>query len=95
MNCRSLIFSQHAITQMFARVISTDEVVAAVKSGEIIESHPDDKPFPSFLLLANIADKALHVVIAKETINSQCVVVTAYEPDPKLWESGFKKRRSK
>lgn len=38
MNCRSLIFSRHPISQMFARDISTDEIIVAVQSGETIES---------------------------------------------------------
>lgn len=95
MNCHNLTFSRHALTQMFVRAISTSEVAAAVKSGEVIEIYPDDKPFPCVLLMASNGSKVLHVVVAQETTNKNCVIVTAYEPDPNLWDTDFKRKQKK
>lgn len=57
-----LIFSSHAIKRMFSRKISEPEVATAINHGTIIESYPDDNPFPSFLLLDFINGQPIHVV---------------------------------
>ncbi|MGK7878898.1 MAG: DUF4258 domain-containing protein [Crocosphaera sp.] len=49
MNCDNLVFSRHAIQQMFFRRISKQEVKQVINYGEIIEEKPDDHPFPSYL----------------------------------------------
>ncbi|WP_414579707.1 DUF4258 domain-containing protein [Anabaena sp. CCY 9402-a] len=47
MYCQNLIFSRHAIQQMFYRRISKQEVESVIGYGEIIEENPDDQPFPN------------------------------------------------
>jgi hypothetical protein len=37
-----------------------------VTRGEVVESHPDDQPFPSELRLGTVEGKAVHVVVAFE-----------------------------
>jgi len=36
---------------MFERNIQKDQVITALKNGEIIRDYPEDKPYPSFLIL--------------------------------------------
>ncbi|HQN92167.1 MAG TPA: DUF4258 domain-containing protein [Methanoculleus sp.] len=48
---------------MFGRNISTDDLFLAIRTGEIIESYPDDEPCPSALMLGFIGDHAYHVVL--------------------------------
>jgi hypothetical protein len=64
-----------------------------VRNGEIIAEYPDDKPLPSKLLLDFIDEQPIHVVVAFDEIQRLCIVVTAYKPDLKFWESDFKTRR--
>ncbi len=45
-----VIFSRHAISQMFDRGISVDDIEKTITHGEIIEAYPDDKPYPSRLM---------------------------------------------
>jgi hypothetical protein len=80
---------------MFARAIEVDEVKAACLHGEIIESYADDKPFPSFLVLATVKGKAIHVVVAQDQDSRACIVVTTYIPDLKIWENNFKTRKKR
>ncbi len=82
---------------MFERSISPELAARAVHSGEIIAEYPDDQPFPSFLLLYFEQGKPLHVVVGKDTsaIDGACYVITAYEPDIKLWNDDFRTRRKK
>ncbi len=42
MYCQNLVFSRHAIQQMFYRRISKKEVEAVIVYGEVIEENPDD-----------------------------------------------------
>lgn len=88
--CRELIYSDHAINQMFSRSISTDDIENVIKSGEIISEYPNDKPFPSCLILGKIDNRPLHLVIAINEFESKCVIITAYQPDPNLWDEEFK-----
>ncbi len=43
MYCQNLMFSRHAIQQMFYRRISKKEVETAIVYGEIIEENLDDE----------------------------------------------------
>ncbi len=48
MNYKHLIFSSHAIKQMFFRRISKDEVKTVITYGDVIEKNLNDIPFPSY-----------------------------------------------
>jgi len=87
------VFRVHALQRMFSRSISADEVSSVLVSGEVVEDHPDDKPYPSRLLLGWIGPRPLHVVAAYNTREDEEIVITVYEPDPGLWDSEFKRRK--
>ncbi|WP_425639458.1 DUF4258 domain-containing protein [Algoriphagus yeomjeoni] len=88
--CRELIYSDHAINQMFNRDITTEDIEEVIRLGEIINDYPNDRPFPSCLILGFATKRPLHLVIAINELESKCVIITAYEPDPKLWAENFK-----
>jgi len=46
-----LIYRQHAIKRMHERCLTEEEIEYAIESGAIIESYPNDTPYPSFLIL--------------------------------------------
>ena len=46
-----LVFRIHAITRMFQRRISKDDVRQVLENGETIETSPRDTPYPSRLVL--------------------------------------------
>lgn len=93
MDCQRLVFSSHAIQQMFFRRISKDEVKRVINYGEVIEEKPDDNPFPSYLMLDFVNGKPLHVVFSYDKTTDTGYVVTAYIPDSNLWTDNFRKRR--
>ena len=82
----------HAIERMFQRSITEDEVEESIHLGEVIESYKDDIPYPSFLTLYFIADKAIHVVFSKNE-DQEVIVITVYEPNTNKWEDNMKTRR--
>lgn len=73
--------------------ISDGEVYEAVSAGEVIESYPDDTPFPSVLIFGSTgANRPLHIVCAYDGQDDQAVIVTVYQPDPTLWEEHRRRR---
>lgn len=93
MKCIQVAFSGHAVRKMFEREISRDTVLGVIADGEIIVDYPDDRPYPSALVLGFPEGRPVHAVIAKDPASGQCTVVTAYRPDPALWQDDFKTRR--
>jgi len=87
-----LVFRVHALRRMFERQISVDDVRTVIGSGEIIEDYPDDKPYPSRLVLGWRGARPLHVVATHNLSDNEFIVVTVYEPDAKLWEHDFRRR---
>ena len=90
-----VIFSRHAISQMFDRGISVDDVEKTIAHGEIIEEYPRDMPYPSRHLLLKLVDRPIHAVVAENIHEQEVIVITAYEPNLSLWESDFRKRKLK
>jgi hypothetical protein len=35
----------------------------------------------------------LHIVVAENSADAETIVITVYEPEPHLWEAGFRRRR--
>jgi hypothetical protein len=94
MECRQVLFSNHARKRLFERSISIDEAMEVIQKGETIEDYPGDKPFPSKLLLGLVKQKPLHIVMAMDEATKTCIVVTVYPPDLQVWGLDFKRRKS-
>lgn len=90
MDCRKIMIGEHAFRRMFEREIAVESVLETLKKGEVIKAYPEDKPYPSYLILNFINEKPLHVVVAADPENGFCFVVTVYEPDTKKWSGDFK-----
>ena len=88
-----LIYSNHAVQQMFKRDISTNAVEMVMENGEIIKSYPEDTPYPSYLLLGFYEQRPLHIVYSDNRINGCLIIITVYEPSTKIWKKNFKKRK--
>lgn len=84
----------HAVRRMFERGISEAQVREVLEGGEEITAYPDDRPYPSRLLLGWRGERPLHVVAAYNARDDEEIVITVYEPEAALWEDGFKRRRS-
>ena len=88
-----LIFRFHALKRMFERDISVDEIRTILKTGEMIESYPKDTPYPSYLVLARVKNRPLHLVAADNDKNKETIIITVYEPDSEKWDRDFKRRK--
>ena len=90
-----IMFSGHAIRQMFHREITKNDVLEVVNNGQVIIDYPDDNPYPSCLILGFVNDNPIHVVFAFDRENKAGIVITAYIPNSQLWSENFRSRRNK
>ena len=90
-NQKEIVFSSHSLARMFERGIPFEYVRQTIKTGNIIEKYPDDRPYPSVLLVCNIEGVYLHVVKAES--EEADIVITAYYPDPELWDVHCDRRK--
>ncbi len=88
-----LVFRVHAVQRMFQRRFSEQDIRRALESGEVIEEYPDDKPYPSRLVLGWLGSRPTHLVVADNDEAQETIVITVYEPDPEQWETDFKRRK--
>jgi len=84
-----VLYTSHAKTEMrdeeFGNIFEI-EVCDAIEDGEIIENYSDDKPYPSVLIYGKSSKgKPLHVVCAYSDEDDIAIVVTVYQPNPKMW----------
>ena len=93
-DCR---FTDHARREMENEpfgAIQVDEVLRVLQAGEIIEQYPQDKPYPSCLVLGRTAEgRPLHIVCAPVSTERRLIVITVYQPDPARWDAEFKRRK--
>lgn len=74
--------------------IHTEEILAALDVGAIIEEYLDDAPYPSCLILGRSqAGRPLHVVCAPVAEERRLVIITAYQPDLSRWDADFRRRK--
>ncbi|PIQ97661.1 MAG: hypothetical protein COV67_03040 [Nitrospinae bacterium CG11_big_fil_rev_8_21_14_0_20_56_8] len=83
---------QHALERFLERGILRAEVLSAIMQGEVIENYPEDRPYPSCLIL-NIGEEPVHVVAAVDPEGEIGHIITAYRPDSDHFERDFKTRR--
>jgi hypothetical protein len=79
--------------RLAGRFIPRETILGAVATYELVESYPDDKYLPSYLILARHAGEAFHVLFAVDVQGDNVRVVTAYRPDPGEWQADLKTRR--
>jgi hypothetical protein len=92
-----IVYSKHARDEMEQESfgeIKIIEVQEATINGKIVESYPDDEPYPSCLVYGKTSqNRPLHIVCAYGKDDDIVVVVTVYQPDPDKW-IGFERRKT-
>lgn len=88
----AVLITRHAAERSRQRGIIARDIKCAVMNGEIIESYPDDFPFPSCLILGRTPDNVpIHVCMSDEGTSGR--IITAYFPSPEKWRAGFRARK--
>ena len=90
---KKILFLPHAINQMShpERMITVDEIRAALFNGEVIEEYPEDARGESCLVLHAGGDRVIHVVCSPKS--EYLAIITAYLPAPEQWSTDYKTRR--
>lgn len=78
---------------MFQRHISREDIRQVLDTGTVIETYPDDTPYPSRLILGWQQARPLHLVVAENIQENEYIVITAYQPDANRWEADFSRRK--
>jgi hypothetical protein len=76
------------------RSISRTAILESVETFDIIESYPEDKYLPSYLVFAEHGAEVIHILFAADVAGQNVRVVTVYYPDPKEWDQDLRIRRS-
>jgi hypothetical protein len=88
----SISYRVHALERLFERNVSCEELANIIRKGELVENYPNNKPFPSKLVLGFANNRPLHVVFTFNKDEKSAVVVTVYEPDSRKWTKNLVRR---
>jgi hypothetical protein len=91
---RKILWTYHVQLRLRGRSISRSAILESVETFDIIESYPEDKYLPSYLVIAEHGSEVIHILFAADVPGENVRVVTAYHPDPKEWEQDLRTRRS-
>lgn len=91
---RKILWTYHVNMRLERRHITRVAILGSVDSFEIIESYPDDKYLPSYLIRTQFMGSVFHVLFAADVPGHNVRVVTAYRPNPEEWSADLRKRRS-
>ena len=90
----AMIYWTYPVNMRLAgRHILRDEILEATDNYEIIESYPQDKYLPSYLVWATSGSDPFHVLFAADVANDNVRIVTACRPNLDEWEPGLKSRK--
>jgi hypothetical protein len=90
----TVTLSKHAIERMALRTITPMDVRHVLEAGQTIAELRDANRDPQFTMLGWIGARPLHVIYAQlgEAGQDHRYVITAYQPNPELWNADFTRR---
>lgn len=88
-----LLWTYHVNMRLGQRFIARETIIQAADTYEIVEAYPEDKYFPSYLLLGRAGNDAFHVLFGADVDGQNVRIITAYYPSSDEWEMNLKTRR--
>jgi hypothetical protein len=88
------LVSDHGFDELAKDGILPAEVIAGIVTAIAIEDYPDRQRGPSVLALqCDADDRPIHILWAIPAGQRRpAVLVTAYRPDPDLWDDDYRRR---
>ena len=90
-----ILWTYHVNMRLGQRFIARETIIASAGSYEIVEAYPEDKYFPSYLLLGRVGEEVFHALFGADVDGRNVRVVTAYYPSLEEWVADLKTRRPK
>ncbi len=90
---RRIHWTYHVRMRSDQRGLTTDSLMMAISTLEIIERYPRDKYLPSFLVRGEWMGTVFHAHLATDVEGDNIRVVTMYVPDAAKWDAEFRVRR--
>ena len=88
-----MLWTYHVNMRMRDRFVSREAILTSAAQFEVIESYPEDKYLPSYLVYSRYRGTVFHVLFAADVNGNNVRVITTYYPDPARWNSDLKTRR--
>lgn len=88
-----MVWTYHIGRRLEKRTIGRSAIVASTDTYEAVESYPDDKYLPSYLVLARHEGEAFHALFGADIDHRNVRVITACRPSSDEWEAGLRTRR--
>jgi hypothetical protein len=87
--------SEHGYDELAADGLYATDLIAGVAAARLVEDYPTFPKGPAVLVLqVNPDNQPIHAVWGIPAgATEPAVLVTAYRPDPKLWDNVFLRRR--
>lgn len=90
-----ILWTYHVNMRLGQCFISRETIINAAESYEMVEAYPEDKYFPSYLLLGRLGEEVFRAPFGADVDGHNVRVVTVYYPSPEEWEEDLKTRRPK
>lgn len=88
----NIAITEHARIRLYERNISINDILNGINTGEIIKQYTDDKPLASCLIVGfSVKSEYIHLVVSCDA--DFIYLITAYFPNPDMWENDFKVRK--
>ncbi len=89
----NVLWTYHINMRIKERSISREAILDSVDHYGIIESYPEDKYMPSYLVYTEYENSIFHILFAVDVENKNVRIVTSYRPDPAEWSDDLKRRK--
>jgi Domain of unknown function (DUF4258) len=87
--------SEHGYDELADDEISVQELISGLLDADLVEDYPDFPKGPCTLVLqSGTDDQPIHALWGiPKGVSGPAVLITAYRPNPDLWENDFLRRR--
>ncbi len=86
-------YTEHALNRMDQWEVDARTIPALLGENDVIDIYPNDRPYPSRLILGWDGRGPIHAVVADVLEGNETVIITIYRPDTVRWENDFRTRR--
>lgn len=92
---KNIFWTYHVNMRLKQRSIFRSWILDSVENYILIESYPEDKYLPSYLVWSRYGNEMFHILFGVDTEEKNVRIITAYLPDLCEWTNNFQERCKK